>query len=79
MEIATIGASNPVFWRRLLNDVLSVPAPDGATSALMGPTETRLRKMCPCQTAMGHLSSRFVMVAVRNRRSCSWGDARRGR
>jgi len=45
MKIAMIGAGSLVFGRTLLNDMLAVPALEGATYALMSPTETRLRRM----------------------------------
>ena len=45
MKIAMIGAGSLVFGRTLLNDMLSVPALEGATYALMSPTEARLRRM----------------------------------
>jgi len=44
MKIAMIGAGSLVFGRTLLNDMLAVPALEGATYALMSPTETRLRR-----------------------------------
>ncbi|MGD0113137.1 MAG: alpha-galactosidase [Armatimonadota bacterium] len=45
MKIAMIGAGSLVFGRTLLNDMLGTSALEGATYALMSPTETRLRKM----------------------------------
>ncbi len=44
-KIAMIGAGSLVFTRTLLNDLLSTPALEGATYALMSPTETKLRRM----------------------------------
>jgi len=45
MKIAMIGAGSIVFTRTLLNDMLATPALEGATYALMSPTETKLRRM----------------------------------
>jgi len=45
MKIAMIGAGSIVFCKTLLNDMLSTPALQGATYALMSPTETKLRRM----------------------------------
>jgi alpha-galactosidase len=45
MKIAMIGAGSLVFGRTLLNDMLGTPALEGATYALMSPSDTRLRKM----------------------------------
>jgi alpha-galactosidase len=40
-----IGAGSIVFCKTLLNDMLGTPALEGATYALMSPTETKLRRM----------------------------------
>ena len=40
-----IGAGSIVFCKTLLNDMLSTPALQGATYALMSPTEPKLRRM----------------------------------
>ncbi|NLI01035.1 MAG: alpha-galactosidase [Chthonomonadales bacterium] len=45
MKIAMIGAGSIVFTKTLLNDMLATPALEGATYALMSPTETKLRRM----------------------------------
>ncbi len=45
MKIAMIGAGSIVFCKTLLNDMLSTPALQGATFALMSPTEPKLRRM----------------------------------
>ena len=45
MKIAMIGAGSIVFTRTLLNDMMATPALEGATYALMAPTETKLRRM----------------------------------
>ena len=45
MKIAMIGAGSIVFCKTLLNDMLGTPALQGATFALMSPTETKLRRM----------------------------------
>lgn len=45
MKIAMIGAGSIVFCKTLLNDMMGTPALDGATYALMSPTETKLRRM----------------------------------
>lgn len=44
-KIAMIGAGSIVFCKTLLNDMLATPALEGATYALMSPTETKLRRM----------------------------------
>ncbi len=43
-KVAMIGAGSIVFCRTLLNDMFSTPALQGATYALMSPTETKLRR-----------------------------------
>ena len=45
MKIAMIEAGSIVFGKTLLNDMLGTPALQGATFALMSPTETKLRRM----------------------------------
>jgi alpha-galactosidase len=45
MKIAIIGAGSIVFAKTLLNDMLATPALQGATYALMSPTEAKLRRM----------------------------------
>ena len=45
MKIAMIGAGSIIFCKTLLNDMLATPALQGATFALMSPTETKLRRM----------------------------------
>ncbi len=45
MKIAMIGAGSIVFTKTLMNDMLNTPALQGATYALMSPTETKLRRM----------------------------------
>jgi alpha-galactosidase len=40
-----IGAGSIVFTKTLMNDMLNTPALQGATYALMSPTETKLRRM----------------------------------
>ncbi|MEI7834626.1 MAG: alpha-glucosidase/alpha-galactosidase, partial [bacterium] len=45
LKIAMIGAGSIVFCKTLLNDMFSTPALQGATYALMSPTETKLRRM----------------------------------
>ena len=45
VKIAMIGAGSIVFCKTLLNDMLSTPALQGATFALMSPTESKLRRM----------------------------------
>ena len=44
-KVAMIGAGSIVFCKTLLNDMLGTPALEGATYALMSPTETKLRRM----------------------------------
>jgi alpha-galactosidase len=44
-KIAMIGAGSIVFCKTLLNDTMATPALDGATYALMSPTEPKLRRM----------------------------------
>jgi len=44
-KIAMIGAGSIVFCKTLLNDMMATPALEGATYALMSPTETKLRRM----------------------------------
>lgn len=45
MKIAIIGAGSIVFAKTLINDMLATPALQGATFALMSPTESKLRRM----------------------------------
>ncbi|HEY3377286.1 MAG TPA: alpha-galactosidase [Armatimonadota bacterium] len=45
LKIAMIGAGSIVFCKTLLNDMLATPALQGATYALMSPTETKLRRV----------------------------------
>ncbi|HHW10840.1 MAG TPA: alpha-galactosidase [Firmicutes bacterium] len=45
MKVAMIGAGSIVFCKTLLNDMLATPATQGATYALMSPTESKLRRM----------------------------------
>ncbi|OPZ87651.1 MAG: Alpha-galactosidase [bacterium ADurb.Bin429] len=45
MKIAIIGAGSIVFAKTLINDMLATPALQGATYALMSPTESKLRRM----------------------------------
>ncbi|HOF88515.1 MAG TPA: alpha-galactosidase [Armatimonadota bacterium] len=45
MKIAMIGAGSIVFAKTLINDMLATPALQGATYALMSPTEPKLRRM----------------------------------
>lgn len=45
MKIAMIGAGSIVFCKTLMNDMLATPALQGATYALMSPTEPKLRRM----------------------------------
>ena len=40
MKVAMIGAGSIVFCKTLLNDMLATPALQGATYALMSPTES---------------------------------------
>jgi len=52
VKIAMIGAGSVVFCKTLLNDMLGTPALDGATYALMSPTEGKLRRMEAFATRM---------------------------
>ena len=45
VKVAMIGAGSVIFCKTLLNDLMATPALAGAEYALMGPTETKLRRM----------------------------------
>ncbi|HEY3397506.1 MAG TPA: alpha-galactosidase [Armatimonadota bacterium] len=62
MKIAMIGAGSLVFCKTLLNDMLGTEALQGATFALMSPTEKKLRQMETL--AQGMIAARGVPATV---------------
>ena len=68
MKVAMIGAGSIVFCKTLLNDMLATPALQGATYALMSPTESKLRRIEAFASRMvqeNHLSAQVYATTDR--------------